>query len=151
MDIVKVWLIESGSYSDYGVFAVCATEEEAQRVVAKLNAAAGNDWEDWYYSSRHVVTADDLIAGWMADSGFPWTKEEGHDFDAPPGTLARRVYGSGLMLRQEEAEFAANPHAWKDADGRTYGVRVNGASSPEKAEKIARDALMKARAEELGL
>ena len=52
----SVWLIESGSYSDYTVHAACPDKATAERVAAELNAANVDSWDDYNVTEVPLVT-----------------------------------------------------------------------------------------------
>lgn len=146
----EAWIIESGEYSSYRVLALCASEEEAERVCAKINVTNPND--KCFYSKRHFVTADDVVMSVGVTVGYPWRKDtRRHDFDAPVGVSS----GGGIQVAFKQ-ELPTEPNIWfktRDDTGRLIGahtVRVWDVDA-DKAERIARDALAKARAEELDL
>ena len=149
----SVWLIESGDYSAYTVHAVCATEEEAVRVAAEMNRmGAGAYGDDVTYSERPIVTEDDVLPMFEALFMYPWKKGTGYQYDAEPTGTTTPFPGSVIFRSEDPSE----PDVWyerHDENGRRVGAhmaRVR-ASNPDVALKIARDALAKARAEELGL
>jgi hypothetical protein len=147
----EAWIIESGEYSSYHVLALCVSEEEAERVCAKINATNPND--ECFYSKGHFVTADDVVMSVGVTVGYPWIENERrHAFDGPAQVLGEPA-PQPVAFKQE---LPTEPNIWfktRSADGRLVGahmVRVYDVDA-DKAERIARDALAKARAEELGL
>ena len=49
---MKVWILTTGSYSDYRIVAVCSTKAEAERV----DALAGCDSiEEWEIPAKNLV------------------------------------------------------------------------------------------------
>jgi len=148
----SVWLIESGDYSAYTVHAACATEEEAVRVAAKMNRMGAGAYGDVTYSERLIVTEDDVLPVFSAQFMYPWKEGTGYQYDAEPTGTTTPLPGSFILRPEDPSE----PDVWyqrHDENGRRVGAhmaRVR-ASDPDVALKIARDALAKARAEELGL
>ena len=126
---MKVYLVSSGEYSDYSIQAIFATKELAE-------AALDRDGADWrkYDSVRieeyTLLTSLDRIEVWQASNDF-WGKWR---------TTRDLVY-------VEDAE-QLEERAWVDYREKGKKWWANGrAATPDRALKIARDALAKAKAE----
>lgn len=152
--MTEAWIIESGEYSSYRVLALCVSEAEAEKVCAKINAINPND--GCFYSKRHFVTDDDVVMSVGVTVGYPWLEDTlSRDFDAPVEVLSN-LESANYGVVAFKQELPTDPHIWyktRDAAGRlveAHMVRVFDVDA-DQAERIARDALAKARAEELGL
>jgi hypothetical protein len=121
----EVWLIESGQYSNYGVLAVAASEEDAIEICRRANGAL-NIYEELSYSPRSVVTPGDVVLTYTA-----WVN--------PAGNVTESEAEIGFESEVEGIVFDAGP---------TVAAR---ASSPERAKKIAQDRAAQRKAEALGL
>ena len=55
-----MWAISSGSYSDYRVHAVCASEADAQAVIERANAS-GDDYYRKSYEVERIMLVDDTV------------------------------------------------------------------------------------------
>lgn len=57
----EIWLVSSGSYSDYSIFCAAPSEEEAGKIAAKMNDKEKNRWDDYEVESFPLVTSDELV------------------------------------------------------------------------------------------
>jgi hypothetical protein len=129
----KIWVIEQGCYSDYGVVGVFSTEENAQRVATLINSEA-----DVY--DKAEVACWDLDPGIKEMNAGKKLYRVGMDYD---GTVSRcevdnSPYSSGEktgmgVWKKTEAPF------WR---GRPIADAVTGrvwAKSDKQAIKIANE------------
>lgn len=63
------WIIESGSYSDYRIHAVCATEADAKAICDRINPP---DYEEYSYSECPDVTPESVQhrVTWYASTAY---------------------------------------------------------------------------------
>ena len=52
------WLLSQGSYSDYSVYAVVASKEEAQRIMDAEKAISGDTWSQWNKPEERPLLTD---------------------------------------------------------------------------------------------
>lgn len=89
----QVWLIESGSYSDYGVIAVCPDEDTARSICATLNGHGRTSYDPWEYSPRPLLTKPPQhVTCWVAHDDGRIIPTTYLDFQAPEdGAQAHRA------------------------------------------------------------
>lgn len=134
--MASVWLISSGEYSDYGVSAVCATQEIAEAVCARLNATARRP--NYYdVEEREFITAADQV----------WTGR----------TYCVRVDATGAEVQRWDYETTAWDGAMPPDEAtpstfpRNTAVEGRSGRNYDVALKAARDLLARQRAEAAGL
>lgn len=139
----RVWLIEQGDYSAYIVVAVCASEAEAGRVCERLNTAE-NEYNQFTYSERNIVVADDVVLLWIDQANTAYDSTQRGYLDAlvePRDPVPEIGFRHDVGIMYECLIREGGPPAF---------VRAR-ALTADEARKIAQDRWYQLRAEAEGI
>lgn len=129
-----VWAVSSGSYSDYGVSYICATEELAKTLCLRINGTRRGGYDEAFVEE------------------FTFVEELG---DARTSTVYRvQVDSTGVETRRwtyQDVDAAGGPEPEDEVYDIAHGVMANSVRGYDVALKAARDKLASLKAREAGV
>ena len=133
-----IWLISSGSYSDYGVAYTAATKELAEQIAAALNAGRRSTYDEYEVEERRHFTAMPEV----------WTRHAVQARWNPDFTLSGELTLSDFLANTELGGSKRPQITWFDERRRVLTV-VGG--DPEECKQDVYDRLAQMKAAAAGV